>query len=60
MDWRDAEWHAGEARANGWRVEMKLVEGAEHVQMFRGKEGEGAYWEWVGDIVSLGLGGDEA
>ena len=55
MDWRDIEKHAGRAEQNGFRVVRKLIEGAEHVQMFRGKGGERDYWEFVEKIWGLGL-----
>jgi hypothetical protein len=55
MDWRDIEKHADRAEQNGFRVVTKLIQGAEHVQMFRGKGGERDYWEFVEKIWGLGL-----
>ena len=42
-----------------WDAEMAPtlgVEGAEHVQMFRGKGGEQDYWGWVQRVWGLGIG----
>jgi hypothetical protein len=55
IDWRDVERHAKTAREKGWRVEMKCVHGAEHVQLFKGIEGEKGYWAYVRRIVELGF-----
>jgi hypothetical protein len=56
MDWRDTEKHAKVAEEKGYRVVKKLIEGAGHVQMFRGKGGEKDYWGFVEKIWALGLG----
>ena len=56
MDWRDIEKHADRAEKAGFRVERKLVVGAEHVQMFRGEGGEKDYWGFVQRIWGLGVG----
>jgi hypothetical protein len=55
MDWRDIEKHAGVAQEKGFRVVRKLVGGAGHVQMFRGKGGEKDYWAFVEKIWGLGM-----
>ncbi|KAL2069641.1 hypothetical protein VTL71DRAFT_14320 [Oculimacula yallundae] len=59
IDWKDVEAHAEVTREKGYRVETKLVEGAEHAQQFRGKGGEQDYWNWVQRIWELGLDVDE-
>lgn len=56
MDWRDTERHARVAEEKGYRVVMKLIEGAGHVQMFRGKGGEQDYWGFIERIWKLGVG----
>jgi hypothetical protein len=56
MDWRDTERHAAVAKEKGYRVAMKLVEGAGHVQMFRGKGGEKDYWGFIEKTWGLGVG----
>ncbi|KAH8791954.1 hypothetical protein BGZ57DRAFT_751790 [Hyaloscypha finlandica] len=56
MDWRDTERHARVAEEKGYRVVMKLIEGAGHVQMFRGKGGEQDYWGFIEKIWKLGVG----
>jgi hypothetical protein len=56
MDWRDTERHARVAEEKGYRVVMNLIEGAGHVQMFRGKGGEKDYWGFIEKIWGLGVG----
>lgn len=55
IDWRDVEKWAGEAEKKGYGVVRKLVEGAEHAQMFRGRGGEKDYWGWVEQMWERGL-----
>lgn len=55
IDWRDVERWSDSAKENGYKVERKLIEGAEHAQMFRGKGGEKDYWSWVEKMWSLGM-----
>jgi hypothetical protein len=56
IDWEDVEKWAKSAHDNGYSVEKKLVLGAEHVQMFKGKGGEQAYWDFVQRMWDLGTG----
>ncbi|KAH8684629.1 hypothetical protein BGZ60DRAFT_366294 [Tricladium varicosporioides] len=55
IDWRHVEDHADIAEKKGYKVVKKRVEGAHHVQMFRGKGGEGDYWEFVERIWRMGM-----
>ena len=55
IDWRHVEDHAAAAEANGYTVVMKLVESANHVQMFKGKGGEEAYWKFVTDLWGMAI-----
>lgn len=57
IDWRDVERHADVAQEKGYRVERKLVRGAEHAQMFRGEGGEAEYWGWVRSTWTMAVGG---
>ena len=57
MDWKDVERHAAVAESKGYTVVKKLVEGAEHVQLFKGKGGEKGYWDFVQKVWALGVGG---
>ncbi|TAQ87973.1 hypothetical protein B7494_g3702 [Chlorociboria aeruginascens] len=59
IDYRDVETHARVGRERGYRVEMLKVQGkeAEHVRMWKGEQGEDAYWEWVQRMWGLGLEG---
>jgi Eukaryotic protein of unknown function (DUF829) len=50
IDWRNVEDHAAKTEERGYKVEKKLIEGAEHVQMFRGKGGERDYWGFTEKI----------
>ncbi|KAH7410769.1 hypothetical protein BKA64DRAFT_362592 [Cadophora sp. MPI-SDFR-AT-0126] len=59
IDWKDVEAHAKTTESKGYRVLRKLVEGAEHAQMFRGKGGEQDYWGWVQRVWGLGIGAGE-
>ncbi|CZT45891.1 uncharacterized protein RSE6_06248 [Rhynchosporium secalis] len=56
IDWKDVEAHAKVTKEKGYRVVTKLVEGAEHVQQFRGKGGEQDYWMWIQRIWEIGMG----
>lgn len=56
IDWKDVEAHAAATEQRGYRVVKKLVESAEHVQLFRGKGGEQDYWGWIQRIWGLGMG----
>jgi len=47
--------HAAVAEANGYTVITKLVEGAEHVRMFKGKGGEEAYWKFITDVWGIAI-----
>lgn len=55
IDWRHVEAHAAAAEENGYTVVKKLVEGAEHVKMFKGKGGENAYWNFVEGIWGMAI-----
>jgi hypothetical protein len=56
IDWRNVEDHAAVAEENGYRVVKKRVEGAEHVQMFRGEGGEKAYWSFIESVWEIAVG----
>ncbi|KAH7346512.1 hypothetical protein BKA65DRAFT_399013 [Rhexocercosporidium sp. MPI-PUGE-AT-0058] len=56
IDWKDVEAHAKVTEEKGYRVVTKLVEGAEHVQQFRGKGGEQDYWGWIQRIWGMAMG----
>jgi hypothetical protein len=56
IDWEDVDHWAKSAEDNGYQVEKKLVEGAEHAQMFRGKGGEEVYWGFVQRMWNTGMG----
>ena len=56
IDWRDVENHAAVAEKKGYNVSKKLVDGAEHAQLFRGKGGEEDYWAFVKSIWAKGVG----
>jgi hypothetical protein len=56
IDWRDVEFHAREAEEKGYRVKKKMIEGAGHAVLFKGKGGESDYWSWVNRLVQSGLG----
>jgi hypothetical protein len=56
IDWKDVERHAAVAEKNGYVVKKKLVGGAEHVQLFKGKGGEKGYWDFVTGLWALGVG----
>jgi hypothetical protein len=55
IDWRNVESHANLTEEKGYRVERKLIEGAEHVQLFRGKGGEKDYWAFVEKVWAIGM-----
>ncbi|KAG0651505.1 hypothetical protein D0Z07_1890 [Hyphodiscus hymeniophilus] len=57
MDWKDIEKHAAVAETKGYTVRRKLIEGAGHVQLFKGKGGEKDYWDFVTGLWDLGMGG---
>jgi hypothetical protein len=57
MDWKDIEKHAAVAENKGYTVVKKLVEGAEHVQLFKGKDGEKGYWDFVERLWDMGVEG---
>lgn len=55
IDWKNVESHAAVAEEKGYKVVKKRVQGAEHVQMFRGKGGEEAYWGFVKRVWGMGM-----
>ncbi|KAF4633021.1 hypothetical protein G7Y89_g5096 [Cudoniella acicularis] len=55
IDFRDVEDHANMADKKGYRVVKKLVEGGQHVQLFKGKGGEKEYWAFVEKVWALGI-----
>jgi len=59
MDWKDIEKHARVAEKQGYPVVKKLVEGAEHVQLFKGIGGEKGYWNFVERLWVMGMAGCE-
>lgn len=56
IDWRDVEAFAGVAAQRGYRVEKKLVEDAQHAQLFRGRGGEKDYWGFIERVWGMGIG----
>ena len=58
--WQDVENHAEDAQKKGYQVEKMLVHGAEHVQQFRGKQGEEGYWGFVEKVWGLAVTGKTA
>ena len=56
IDWRNVEDHAAVTKGKGYRVVKERVEGAEHVQMFKGKWGEKGYWGFVERVWGMGMG----
>ncbi|KAG9231797.1 hypothetical protein BJ875DRAFT_105331 [Amylocarpus encephaloides] len=56
IDWRNVEAHADDTEKAGYKVLRKRVEGAVHVQLFRGKGGEDDYWGFVQRVWGVGLG----
>lgn len=55
IDWRDVEAHAKAAEEKGYEVSRKLIEGAEHAQLFQGKDGEEDYWGFIRKICAQGM-----
>lgn len=55
IDWKDVEAHARKAEEVGYMVEKKLVEGAGHAQLWKGKGGEEDYWSWIQRLYEMGL-----
>lgn len=54
---QDIEKHATMAEKKGYTVEKKLVEEAEHVQLFKGRGGEKAYWDFVTSLWDMSMEG---
>ncbi|EHK99039.1 hypothetical protein M7I_5124 [Glarea lozoyensis 74030] len=54
IDWRNVEAHAKETEERGFRVERKLIEGAAHVQLFKGRGGELDYWGFIQKVWDMG------
>ncbi|KUJ22938.1 uncharacterized protein LY89DRAFT_679768 [Mollisia scopiformis] len=54
IDWRDVEAHAAAAEEKGYKVSKKLIHGAHHAQLFKGKDGEEDYWGFVKEIWAKG------
>lgn len=59
IEWRDVEAHAADAEEKGYQVSTKLVHGAEHAQLFRGKGGEEDYWGFVKEVWAKGIAAKE-
>jgi hypothetical protein len=55
IDWKNVESHAKLTEEKGYRVEKKMIEGAEHVKMFQGAGGEEDYWGFVKRIWSIAM-----
>lgn len=55
IDWKDVEKNAEIAEEKGYPVMKELIHGAAHVQLFKGKLGEGGYWGFVAKVLSRGL-----
>ncbi|TID18424.1 indole-diterpene biosynthesis protein [Venturia nashicola] len=55
IDWRDVESHTKLAEEKGYRVERKMIEGAEHVKLFKGAGGEKDYWGFVKMIWDMAM-----
>jgi hypothetical protein len=55
IDWNDVEKHAAVAERKGYTVLKKLVAGAEHVQLFKGKGGEKGYWGFVERLWGMSM-----
>ena len=55
MDWKDVENHAKVAEEKGYVVRKKLVEGADHAKLFKGKGGEKDYWKFITNLWDLGM-----
>jgi len=55
IDWKNVETYAATAENQGYRVVRKMVEGAGHVQMFKGKGGERDYWGFIEKVWEMGL-----
>lgn len=51
IDWRDVEAHASKAEGKGYVVERKLIHGAEHASLFKGKGEEEDYWDFIRGVV---------
>jgi hypothetical protein len=60
MDWKDIEKHATVAENMGYTVVKKLVEEAEHVQLFKGNGGEKGYWDFVERLWRMAMADREA
>jgi hypothetical protein len=56
IDWKNVEAFAKVAEEKGYPVVRKRVEGAEHVQMFKGKGGEKDYWSFIERVWGMGIG----
>jgi hypothetical protein len=55
IDWKNVEAYAEGAERKGYRVVKKLVEGAGHVQMFKGKGGQKHYWDFIERVWGMGI-----
>jgi hypothetical protein len=55
IDWRDVEAHSTVAEEKGYNVYRKLIDGAEHAQLFKGKGGEEDYWGFIREICAKGM-----
>jgi hypothetical protein len=55
IDWKDVEAYAKLMEERGDKTEKKLVEGAQHVQLFKGKGGEDDYWGFVKKIWGMAV-----
>ena len=56
IDWKNVEAFAKVTEKKGYRVEKKMVENAEHVQLFKGKGGEKDYWGFIERVWGMGVG----
>jgi hypothetical protein len=53
IDYRDVEEHSDIAESKGYKTIRRLVEGAEHVQMFKAKGGENDYWGFIQEVWNM-------
>jgi hypothetical protein len=55
IDWRDVEMSAAVAERRKFPVMKELIDGAQHVQMFKGRGGEEGYWGFLNAVWKRGL-----
>lgn len=55
IDWKDVEDNTRLAKGKGFTVMKELVEGAQHVQLFKGEGGEKVYWGFMEKVWGKGI-----